>query len=91
MSRVIKIQNENTNGHAGYCLDVVDLFLPKAAAGRDKHREFCVSRIRYGYVAMQAALDKMPPMQPDQSDGFVVTAPTLVARIRRWAKSVEES
>ena len=60
MDRVNKIQNENTNGGAGYCLDVTDLFLAKAAAGRDKDREFCVALIPYGYVAMQNALDRVP-------------------------------
>lgn len=34
LSRVHRVQNENTNGRVGYCLDLVDLFLSKAAAGR---------------------------------------------------------
>lgn len=88
MSRVNKIQNSNTNGYAGYCLDVQDLFLAKAAAGRDKDREFCVALLRYGYLTTQAALSKVPLMQLGQRED-VVTETTLVARIRRWAQSVE--
>jgi len=35
---VHRVQNDNTNGRIGYCLDLVDLFLSRAAAGRDKDR-----------------------------------------------------
>ena len=34
-SRVHRVQNSNTNDRVGYCLDVLDLFLSKAAAGRE--------------------------------------------------------
>ncbi len=47
MTRVHRVQNNNTNGRAGYCLDVLDLFLAKAAAGRDKDREFCMALLEY--------------------------------------------
>jgi hypothetical protein len=43
MSRVHRVQNENTNGRLGCCLDLPDLFLSKAAAGREKDREFCMA------------------------------------------------
>ena len=32
-TRVCRVQNANTNDRVGYCLDLVDLFLSKAAAG----------------------------------------------------------
>lgn len=34
MRRVHRVQNGNTNHRVGYCLDVPDLFMAKAAAGR---------------------------------------------------------
>lgn len=40
MTRVHRVQNPATNGRVGYCLDVVDLFMSKATAARDKDREF---------------------------------------------------
>ena len=44
--RVHRVQNSNTNGRVGYCLDVLDLFLSKAIAGREKDREFCRALMR---------------------------------------------
>jgi len=33
---VWRVQSGNTSDRVGYCLDVCDLFLSKAAAGRDR-------------------------------------------------------
>lgn len=86
MDRVHRVQNGNTNGLVGYCLDVVDLFLSKAAAARDKDREFCTALIEHGYV------------QPIQAVALVASMPLsddekrlLKARIQRWAKSLGNS
>jgi hypothetical protein len=68
LSRVHRVQNDNTNGRVGYCLDVIDLFLSKAAAGRDKDRDFCVALIEHSYVdpvrALQMVIDM--PLDGDQ-------------------------
>lgn len=70
----------------GYCLGLVDLFLSKAAAGRDKDRAFCMALITHGHV------------EPEQALGLVRRMPmehkarrTLRATIRRWAKAVREA
>jgi hypothetical protein len=84
LSRVHRVQNQNTNERIGYCLDVVDLFLSKAAAGRRKDREFCAALLFYGYLRVDDALplvDTMPLDSPAVRE--------LRARIRRWAKSLE--
>ena len=39
-SRLVRIQNENTNHIAGLCLSVPDLVVSKLAAGREKDLEF---------------------------------------------------
>jgi hypothetical protein len=39
-NRLARIDNENTNGIAGLCLDVHDLAISKYIAGRPKDREF---------------------------------------------------
>ncbi len=85
MTRVNKIQNENTLGYAGYCLDVLDLFLAKAVAGRDKDRDFCQALLKYGYVEVEKALAKVPLIPLDAQGVTTVTPQSLVARIRRWA------
>lgn len=51
MQRLHRVQNSNTQDRIGYCLDVLDLFLAKAAAGREKDREFCMALLQYGYAA----------------------------------------
>jgi len=47
--RLHRVQSAATNGRVGYCLDLIDLFLSKAAAGRDKDRcsalRFCSTRM----------------------------------------------
>ena len=86
MQRVHRIQNNNTNGRVGYCLDVLDLFLAKAAAGRAKDREFCMALFEYGYVTLAQALRMVPTMPFDDKEQR-----TLRATIRRWAKAVRDA
>jgi len=86
MQRVHRIQNSNTNGRVGYCLDVLDLFLAKAAAGREKDREFCMALFEYGYVTPAQALKMVPTMPFDDKEQR-----TLRATIRRWAKAVRDA
>jgi len=82
MGRVHRVQNQNTMGRVGYCLDLVDLFLSKAVAGRDKDRQFCMALIEHGHVSSDAALERVSEMPIDD-----LTRRALRATIRRWAKS----
>jgi hypothetical protein len=50
MSRLHRVQTAATNHRVGYCLDLLDLFMSKAVAGREKDREFCMAMLAYGYV-----------------------------------------
>lgn len=86
MTRVHRLQNGNTNDRVGYCLSVLDLFLSKAVAGRDKDREFCMALFQYGYVNPAQLLKEVPTMPIDE-----VEQKTLRARIRRWANVVREA
>ena len=69
MQRVHRIQNRNTQDRIGYCLDVLDLFLAKAVAAREKDREFCIALLQYGYVSLEAALALVGdmPLMPRRS------------------------
>ena len=82
MQRVHRIQNRNTQDRIGYCLDVLDLFLAKAVAAREKDREFCIALLQYGYVSLEAALALVGDMPLD-----VKAQQTLRATMRRWAKN----
>lgn len=48
--RLIPIDNENTNGYVGLCLEVHDLLISKYVAGREKDREFCRAVAEAGLV-----------------------------------------
>jgi hypothetical protein len=86
MNRVHRVQNARTNDRVGYCLDVVDLFMSKAVAGRDKDRVFCMALLAYGHVRPAQALDLVPvmPLDADQQR-------KLRATIRRWAKTLRDA
>jgi hypothetical protein len=86
MQRVHRVQNNNTAGRVGYCLDVLDLFLAKTAAGREKDREFCMALFAYGYITLTQALKVVPTMPLDDKEQR-----TLRARIRRWAKAARDA
>lgn len=86
MQRVHRVQNGNTNDRVGYCLDVLDLFLAKAVAGREKDREFCMALFEHGYVTPARVLELVPIMPVDDKEQR-----TLRATIRRWAKAVRDA
>lgn len=48
--RLVRVENQNTSGYAGLCLEVHDLALSKYVAGRQKDREFTRELARHGLV-----------------------------------------
>ncbi len=80
MDRVHKIQNANTDLKVGLCLSVVDLFMSKAWAGRDKDREFCIGLLRHALVTLEDVLAMVPLMPLDEKQ-----QQSLTRRIKRWA------
>jgi hypothetical protein len=46
--RLIPIQNENTGGGAGLCLEVHDLAVSKLVAGREKDLRFIEALLKHG-------------------------------------------
>lgn len=48
--RLVPFVNENTNGIVAQCLDVHDLWISKALAGREKDREFCDALLEFDLV-----------------------------------------
>jgi hypothetical protein len=83
--RLRRIQSPATEGRIGYCLEVIDLFMAKTVANREKDREFNIALMRHGYVSPQAAIDMVAFMPVDEA-----RKKTMRARIRRWAKILEE-
>lgn len=46
--RLVRVENQNTGGYVGLCLDVHDLAISKYIAGREKDREFTHELARHG-------------------------------------------
>jgi hypothetical protein len=86
IDRVHRIQNANTGLRVGLCLSIVDLFMSKAWAGRDKDREFCIELIRHAYVKPEEALSRASsmPLEADQQQ-------SLTRRIKRWSQATPPS
>jgi hypothetical protein len=84
-TRLHRVQTPNTDLKVGYCLDVPDLFMAKAAANRDKDREFDMALLRHGFVKPRQVLDLVPLMPVDDK-----SRRDLRARIRRWARLLKE-
>lgn len=86
MSRVHRVQSAATNGRVGYCLDVVDLFLSKAAAGRDKDRLFCLALLEHRHVQPVGVVELVARMPLDAEQQR-----RLRATIRRWVKALHDA
>jgi hypothetical protein len=53
------VHNERTRGATGLCLEVHDLVISKAVAGREKDRVFVREVIRHGLVDRDTLLDRL--------------------------------
>lgn len=51
-TRLVRVENENTNGAIGWCLDPHDLAYAKLAARREKDLEFVANLIRHRLVRL---------------------------------------
>lgn len=76
--RLVRVQNENTNGRIGWCLDPVDLFLAKCVAWREKDREFNKVLLAEKIVRADDVASRLTEMPLDPS-GIL----RLEARIKR--------
>lgn len=65
--RLVRFETPATNGVAAWCLEVHDLWISKAAAGRPKDVEFCAALARSGIVdprTLQARLLDVQGLDP---------------------------
>lgn len=86
MNRVHRVQNAATNDRVGCCLDVADLFMSKAAAGRDKDRVFCMALLQHGYVKPSQWVALLDVMSLDAEGQR-----RLRARIQRWSRALRDA
>lgn len=57
--RLVRIDNHNTNGIAGLCLDVHDLAISKYVAGREKDREFTRALAMHEMTNMETLISRL--------------------------------
>jgi hypothetical protein len=73
-NRLIPIDNENTNGYIGLCLEVHDLLVSKYVAGREKDREFCSAVAEAGLVDVKILRERLESTDVDPQRRDLISA-----------------
>lgn len=72
--RLVRIENPNTEGYAGLCLEVHDLAISKYVAGREKDREFTRELAHHGMTRRTTLLDRLADTKLDAAAMRMVKA-----------------
>lgn len=81
--RLVRYETASTNGVVAWCLELHDLWISKAIAGRDKDRDFCRALLRERRVdpmQLAARLATVPDLAP-------TTSKRVESRIEAWSGS----
>lgn len=62
-SRLVRYESPATSGVVAWCLELHDLWVSKAIAGRVKDDEFCRALLRRGHVSAQTLRDRLDAMR----------------------------
>lgn len=73
-ARWIRVQNANTRGSAGLCLEVHDLLLSKYVPGREKDIRFCRAAVDNGMVRREVLMERLATMELDDAVRGAVAA-----------------
>jgi hypothetical protein len=66
-NRLIAVNNENTNGITGYCLEVHDLAISKTIAMRPKDLEFVQELVRHDMIERKTMLNRLGQAELDRA------------------------
>ena len=66
-ARLVPVNNKNTNGVTGYCLDVHDLAISKLIAHRPKDLEFVLELVRHEMIQKKTMLQRLRQTDLQQS------------------------
>jgi len=61
----VRVENSNTGGYAGLCLEAHDLAISKYAAGREKDLEFTRELARHGMTGKKMLLRRLKATKLD--------------------------
>ena len=70
--RLVRIENQNTGGYVGLCLEVHDLAISKYIAGREKDREFTRELARHGMTDREMLLERLAVTKLDTAVSKIV-------------------
>jgi hypothetical protein len=65
-TRLVRVQNANTRGAAGLCLEIHDLCISKHVAGRDKDRRFTRAAAKAGLTRPEILRERLATMVLDE-------------------------
>jgi hypothetical protein len=74
--RLVRYESPATKGVVAWCLDVHDLWVAKAIAGRAKDREFCDALLASGVVVREVLAERLGTV-PD-------LRPAVIDRVSHW-------
>jgi len=63
--RLVRVENTNTGGYAGLCLEVHDLAISKYVAGREKDLQFTRELARYGMAERKTLIARLAATKLD--------------------------
>lgn len=70
--RLVPFSSPETNGVIAYCLEIHDLWISKALAGRPKDREFCDELTQRKYVKAQVLRDRLKKVKGQPAEKLAV-------------------
>lgn len=70
--RLVPVHNANTRGATGWCVEIHDLAVAKAVAGREKDLEFLRQAVRHGLIAKTTLLERVASTALDDARRRVV-------------------
>jgi hypothetical protein len=70
--RLVPVRNANTRGATGWCLEVHDLAVAKAVAGREKDLEFLREVARHGLVRESTLVERLAATDLDDARRTIV-------------------
>jgi hypothetical protein len=80
--RLVRVENENTRGNIGWCLEPHDLAVSKLVAGRDKDLRFVTSLLRHSMVS-ESTLRERLAITPFASDDNRIHTSARLKRIKQ--------
>jgi hypothetical protein len=79
--RLVRVENENTRGAIGWCLEAHDLAVSKLVAGREKDLEYVGALFRHGMVDPEVVSERL--MKTPLSEEVLALAQARLARLLR--------